>query len=414
MRKLKVIGCILFVLFALVSTFPLGAKWQIITLGLFSIPLITLFQKNKTIQAYAIWFGIFLLAQSLISPAISNRSLKTLKPGVRKPIDLQGGVPGIIGVQEITTDDKGFRTTKHVNYKDKDKRVFRIFAIGGSTTEQIYLDDRSTWTHLLQEKLSNSFQEKEIEVINTGVSGTRISHHYFMLKEIKQYNPDMVIFLVGFNDWNHHIVTHFYPPIDFTFDKTLLGRTIRRNYEAFVQYRLSSHNEMSQAQPIVEDVYKEKRGSLSRKTRKTYKPETVPSYYKDYLLRIVSFCNQNDIKCVFLTQPTGYHEKASDEYKKSFWMTPAETKYTLDFESMVHISDLYNRFIMTFALSNGVHVIDLSTEIPGSFEYMYDDCHFNVDGANKVAEVIYEYLKPALENRFKETKWAQMTHRKSE
>ena len=413
MARLKIIGSILILIFGLVSTLPLSTKWLIIVVGLFSIPLISLFIKNRTIQNYALWFGVFLIVQSLISPPIFNRSLKILKPGVRKIIDLQGGIQGINGIQEITTDHKGFRTTKNVNYKEKKERMFRIFAIGGSTTEQIYLDDHKTWTHSLQEKLSNYFQEKEIEVINTGLSGTRIPHHYIMLKEIKKYNPDMVIFLIGLNDWNHQIVSHFYPPIDFTFDKTMLGRTIRRNYENNLNYWLSSKKEISKVEKVVEDVYQEKRGSLKRKTRKAYKPETVPSYYKNYFLKIVSFCNENNITGVFLTQPTGYHEKASDEYKKSFWMTPAETKYTLDFESMVYIANLYNRFIMSFALSNGVHVIDLSKEIPGSFEYMYDECHFNVDGANKVAGLIYEYLKPIIKDHLQETKRGRVINRKS-
>ena len=75
------------------------------------------------------------------------------------------GIAGVAGIQRITTDTKGFRVTKNIDYESKS--AFRIFAIGGSTTEQIFLDDKTTWTHLLQEKFSEHFP---VEVINTGVS----------------------------------------------------------------------------------------------------------------------------------------------------------------------------------------------------------------------------------------------------
>jgi hypothetical protein len=98
-------------------------------------------------------------------------------------------VPGIEGVQRVTTDEKGFRVIPPVDYAAK--RGLRVFAIGGSTTEEIGLDDRATWTHLLQENLEERLG-RDVEVINTGVAGIRARHHLATLREVLRYRPDLV------------------------------------------------------------------------------------------------------------------------------------------------------------------------------------------------------------------------------
>ena len=57
----------------------------------------------------------------------------------------------------------------------------------------------------MQEKLDQKYQDLNFEVINTGVSGLRANNHIATLKKILKYNPDMAIFLIGINDWNHDI-----------------------------------------------------------------------------------------------------------------------------------------------------------------------------------------------------------------
>ena len=38
------------------------------------------------------------------------------------------------------------------------------------------------------------------------MAGLRAEHHYYTFKRIQKYKPDFVIFLLGINDWNRHIV----------------------------------------------------------------------------------------------------------------------------------------------------------------------------------------------------------------
>ena len=150
-------------------------KWIILSITLFSMPLLLQFTQNKILNIYALWVGVFLVFQSFVPvDVIPEGGFKTLKPLMNETINVESGLPGISGKHLITTDSKGFRTTKYIQYDKED--TFRVFAVGGSTTEQIYLDDQKTWTHLLQQNLSESLSSN-VEVINTGVSGLRAEHH---------------------------------------------------------------------------------------------------------------------------------------------------------------------------------------------------------------------------------------------
>ena len=89
------------------------------------------------------------------------------------------------GKHVITTDDKGFRSNKKINYEKKPSNVFRIVTIGGSTTEQPATDDNKTWSNLLVDDLSR-YTNRDIELINVGMSGLRAKHHYLSLKRVKK------------------------------------------------------------------------------------------------------------------------------------------------------------------------------------------------------------------------------------
>ena len=86
------------------------------------------------------------------------------------------------GKHFISTDEKGYRTNKKIDYNNKNENTLRIFTTGASTTEQGSTDDNKTWSSLLEIKLSKS-TNKEVEVINAGMAGLRTEHHYITLRE---------------------------------------------------------------------------------------------------------------------------------------------------------------------------------------------------------------------------------------
>jgi hypothetical protein len=186
------------------------------------------------------------------------------------------------------------------------------------------LDDRGTWAYLLQENLKG--QGIPAEVINTGLSGVRAAQHLVMLRAIRGLHPDLAIFLVGANDWNHRIREQFglreeqrVPPY---FRHTLLGTFLTR----FIVYPLKARMKggVQEEQTIVIDApegYVKERRSLERPVRHTFRPAEVSAAY-GRLCTTSALCREIDLTCVFVTQPHGYSRSASPEFLAGFWMTP--------------------------------------------------------------------------------------------
>ena len=69
-------------------------------------------------------------------------------------------------------------------------------------------------------------------------------------------------------------------------------------------------------------------------------------------------------------------------------MTPPNENYTLDLDSLIRISDLYNSFLKKTARKYNIYLCDLAEKIPPSTDFFYDDVHFNEKGSALVAKEI--------------------------
>ncbi len=398
MKTIRWVLSLSVVLYGIATIDTHSVKWAFLGTFLFSIPFILQFSNSQVIRIWSLWGGLFLVLQSLLSPIVIDRNHITVMPNTRSVINVKGGLPGVHGRQVITTDAYGFRATPSVNYGDAS--TFRIFAIGGSTTEQDYLDDSRTWTHLLQERLSHHYR-RPIEVINTGVDGTRAIHHLATLKQIANLHPDGVVVLLGINDWIWHIYDHF--PDDhqmeilnrmpvflepFRLRATLLA-TAMKNTVQIAKYRASQFNTPAGIEhEEYGTFYTKQRGSLNRNRTYSFRPPGVHEQYKQALAEMSAFCKGQSIPCMFVTQPSGYQNRAAEEFKKGFWMTPPNRSYTLDFDSLVYLSSLYNAYLIKFSTEQGHPLCDVASRLTPSYENFFDDCHFNTEGSIQVAHAL--------------------------
>jgi lysophospholipase L1-like esterase len=370
-------------------------KWLTLTVAFFSMPLLCQFMNYSWLRFAGLWWGFFLVLQTLISPLVPGINYVTLPANFERVVNVRGGLPGISGIQRVTTDQHGFRVNNDVNYESAES--FRIFVIGASTTEEIYLDDARTWTSKLQEGLSQQLSS-EVEVINTGLSGVRTPNHVATLEKILPMNPDMAIFLMGVNDWNHQIRTEnralFHRLITnkteaFWLSNTLLGKLIN-------SYKLSLANSGTEEGAEIADefgeYYENQRGSLSRVDVRDYQLTEVSRSYRDNTNRISDICMAQQIACVFLTQPTGYAVDAAEILTARFWMTPPNESYTLSLGAMAEVASVYNQYMRAFGSNNNHSVCDIAAELEPSIENYYDDCHFSETGASRVADLVQSCL----------------------
>lgn len=104
--------------------------------------------------------------------------------------------------------------SNHTAMYKKDKYGFRgnyesikqvkIITIGGSTTDERWIDENLTWTMMLQKKISNYLDDKNFKIANAGVDGqSSVGHlknfeHWF--KKIEKLNPQFYMIYLGIND----------------------------------------------------------------------------------------------------------------------------------------------------------------------------------------------------------------------
>jgi lysophospholipase L1-like esterase len=360
-------------------------------LALYALPLLFQLSKKPLVRAYALWFGVFMVAQGVFSPILLGDAANLYHhvPNLTRIVDAKvAEFTGGAGAQRVTTDELGFRAWPRVNYEEPAE--LRIFAIGGSTTEEFSINDEETWTHRVQTALTKDLS-RHVEVINTGTSGAMSQHHIATLKYIESLHPNIALFLVGANDWNYDIHREFGSNVQRprrTFPGTPLGRLARSTY-----YRVFE----KVPNKVVKSDFITQGGSLKRERKITWFPEKASDRYLANLARLGSICRDTQLTCVFFTQPNGYQPGAPEAFKDLFWMSPPFASYSLTFDSLVRVAEVYNRALIDFGAKNGFPVCDLASRLEPSIELFTDELHFSFKGSERVAEAVTECLRPLLE-----------------
>lgn len=374
--------------------------WIVAAVAVYALPVLMQLPRRPTLRVWGIWLAVFLALHFAVSVYLANSWTPRLPPLLERRFVFEGDVvPGFHGVQVITTDAMGYRTTVPVRYHEKPPQTLRVFAIGGSTTEQILVDDRKTWPHLLQEELGAVLPYR-VEVINTGVSGLRAQHHLNTLRQIARFSPDVVLIMVGANDWNLHIRKGGrYTAYDFfdflqaaRFTRSLMG-TVAVGFVTKAMAGLAGDS--GGKDPAVQidrgEWLSRQNDSLNRPVKRALAIDRVADGYAKQLDAIAAECRSQRLVCVFVTQANAYREGADAEIRKRFWMTPPYEPYTLSFEDMQRIAEVYNRRL-TAAAPQGTSVCDIVAAIPPSIEYFYDELHFNEEGSRRVAKLLAQCL----------------------
>ncbi len=90
---------------------------------------------------------------------------------------------------------------KDLFLKEKPANSYRIFVLGGSTTAGFPYGNNLTFTRILNRRLSDTFPDKRIEVVNTAM--TAINSYTLMdfMDEILAHQPDALFIYAGHNEF---------------------------------------------------------------------------------------------------------------------------------------------------------------------------------------------------------------------
>jgi lysophospholipase L1-like esterase len=329
-------------------------------------------------------------------------------------------MPGISGHSIFSVNNEGMRGDNYSLKYD-----YRIIAVGGSTTECLYLDQSESWPYLVQNILQNK-EKPKVFVGNIGKSGHNTRHHYYQIKNLLEQYPDidLVLLLVGINDLHVYLSDPSYKSFDLD-DTDQNTKTIDEAFDVQPVYRQNDHVPFYRKTAIsrsikflknrffVKDRIQDNAGiwyNEVRKYRKNAKKIITESpdmtigleEYRRNINKIIDVTNEKHVRLVLMTQPVMWDREISNELEDLLWLGgvgdfmngKADTYYSIDVLSKA--MKQYNDNLLDICIERHIECIDLASMLPKNIGIFYDDVHFNESGAKSVASIVAQYFEKTL------------------
>lgn len=321
------------------------------------------------------------------------------------------GIGGQTGMMEFKINEFGFRAAS-MKTAEKPPGTHRIFFLGESTTESIYLPEEKTFPYLVEQKLSAALPEKQFESINGAISGNLAADSLALLiYKVMYYEPDTVVVMHAINDLRYGAVPTYDPIRRTNYQKILyrpgydegIGRPLARllkrsHFLTLIKWRLINRIFPPEAEKYPSKL--EQYNEFRRQRRKTplsdwAESKALPDFIK-HLEEIIFIARGHGIRLILMTEPSIYQENLPPEIDEKLWMgwLDLEGNQTLNLSNEFLFREMggFNEAVRELARKHGIELIDLEKEIPKDLKYFYDDCHLTPLGAQRTAEVIASYL----------------------
>jgi len=324
------------------------------------------------------------------------------RPNYRFRTEAETGLPGVERHNLFTTNNVGFRGDTLV--MPKPATELRVFMVGGSTTECLYLDDSKAINRILQDELNRRMPAGAVaKVYNAGKSGDRSDDHVSMIvHRIIHMNPDLIIVFAGVNDLSAAIAKadsfHMKNSQEkrFTFSELLRMAATEFQIPRRMFYAGKKLFFKKDAHDVLEEIksrsdYRDKVKFISKFPVSSQRPAADPTAFRDNLKTIAGVAKSHGVELVFMTQQTTWNSAVDPRVKDWQWMLyRAGTRYRP--EMLDEAMERFNDVTGNVALENSVPVYDIVKTIPKSLDFFYDDVHFNINGAHEAAVGLASFL----------------------
>ncbi len=328
-------------------------------------------------------------------------------------------MPGIHDESRFITDKLGYRSNG-----GSENAELRVLAVGGSTTECLYLDQEETWPHLLQEELA-ARTGRRVWVANGGKSGLNAYHHLVQVERLLDQPPefDLVVLFVGLNDMHQRIRKGADTAAFDAWHRThsaevesralavhpdpyewagFPGRTAIATLITDAWRAVGSHREHQPNDIRVEDdhgqSYVRRREMRARAETWLDTPPDLSAALDAYaanLEQILDVTRSAGSQTLVVTQPSLWAPSMAPDADRLLWFgwfedEPWVPKGYYTSGALARAMDGYNATTLRVADSRGVRALDLASHVARSPIYFYDDCHFTEAGAHHVADLMVE------------------------
>jgi lysophospholipase L1-like esterase len=310
--------------------------------------------------------------------------------------------PGLPGMREapirFSVNNLGFRGDLLATPKPAGE--VRVFMVGGSTTEGLFLDDSETITRVLQDRLAGS-GFPEVRVYGAARSGDRSYDHVAMLAHrLVHLEPDLVIVFAGVNDLIADIngADYLLMPRDRTDEYSwsraralaMLATELQLPRLVHAALRPASYAEVVEQIPWETDY--RRRVALRRSLPVAAAPPQLnPDAFGRNLTTMAALARAHGFSITFMTQATTWNSTIDPAAEEWHWMN-AGRDVAFTGEWMDAAMEVYNDVTHGVAERWEGLLFDFAALIPKSLQFFYDDVHFNVQGAREAGRLLAEFL----------------------
>lgn len=307
----------------------------------------------------------------------------------------------------------------------------RVLAIGGSTTECLYIDQETAWPLRLNKLLATP--TRAVWSASAGLSGMNSGDHVLHAKFLVPQLPriDVVVALMGVNDVAVALGTpekYVAVPADVSPEtsEALFRRAFQQvpgrlenswDYDAspvrqLALYQLLRRVKVGQSRDLAaHNVANDGAGKSILKWRDNRQHasamiDALPDLtaqldvYRKNLNTFVDLITERKIRLLLLTQPTLWRADLNAQEQSALWMggksgdfmkVAGAPYYTAG--ALAGAMVKFNEVVLSVCKERGLSCVDLANMIPKDLENFYDDCHFGSQTSERIADIVAEAVK---------------------
>ncbi len=334
-------------------------------------------------------------------------------------------VSGVTDPVHIKTSSEGVRGTEWSNNRSKE---FRILTIGGSTTESLMQDQKNTWPALLQTKFPVTRDGRRVWVGNLGHGGFHSRHFVIQMRYmLDQYDPDVVIILMGANDLGLLLSEGMAYDPHFIHNDAKMRNLLLESF--FIEKPLSAMIDpgtMSVKSTYLWALGTEIRDRLAQRYIRNVNLHDTNFYSKYRTMRqnawliiddvpdltlglegynrnvreIIRLAKDHGVHLVLMTEATLYKPDMNPEEIDQMWagwIGPRDLNAYFSARVLGFVMDAHNKLLLEICAEEKIDCIDLASALPKSTDVFFDHVHFTDYGSSLVADELVEYFE-SIEN----------------
>jgi len=393
-----------------------GVAWVLVGLGALAVARdrgqFLRHAAGLLVAVYALFLCLGLLELGVrMETRYFNRAPLFFKPGSKMVLDLTPWPRvGVSPKVTFSVNALGLRGP----LPPHEGRVYKIIAVGGSTTECASLDDSEEWPHLLMQRMNSLQTQYFTWVGNAGVSGLTTVDHLSCLRRLPILSQaDLLVFLIGVNDLEAAL----------EYGGASTQKTLEHKAELFAEHAPAGVMEAGGffrhfwLYPMTRTALLDL--ALRWKIARAHEPQRsdqskrrsagpilpLPDLQlalQEYAQRVRGLeqeCQVRSLRCVFLTQPSIWRADLPQSERDLLWFGKIGWRgHVHGYASagdLARAMDAYNQTLLSVCGKDHLECYDLAAAIPKDTSAFYDDVHFNIGGARMVAQFLADRLLSA-------------------